>query len=201
MSFSYRQGQELLSHLSFHIKQGQHTAIVGASGAGKTTLSELILGVWPPDEGCFYLKGTAYEHLTVKDIRENISAMPQGSVLFAKSIRENFQLFCPEVSEAAIWQALADAQLAKVVNAMPQGLDTCLGSDACFLSGGQRNRLLTAIAIARPTPLILLDEPTCGLDKKQRLTSCRHCLRACGKKVRRCWSLHMMKRLRKNLLR
>lgn len=166
LSFSYRQGQELLSHLSFHIKQGQHTAIVGASGAGKTTLSELILGVWPPDEGCFYLKGTAYEHLTVKDIRENISAMPQGSVLFAKSIRENFQLFCPEVSEAAIWQALADAQLAKVVNAMPQGLDTCLGSDACFLSGGQRNRLLTAIAIARPTPLILLDEPTCGLDKK-----------------------------------
>jgi ABC-type transport system involved in cytochrome bd biosynthesis fused ATPase/permease subunit len=166
VSFSYRQGQELLSHLSFHIKQGQHTAIVGASGAGKTTLAELILGVWPVDEGRFYLQGTAYDQLAVKDLRENISAMPQGSVLFSKSIRENFQLFCPDVSEAAMEQALADAQLTKVVSAMPQGVDTCLGGDACFLSGGQRNRLLTAIAIARPTPLILLDEPTCGLDKK-----------------------------------
>ncbi len=166
ISFSYRQGQELLSHLSFAVKKGQHTAIVGASGAGKTTLSELLLAVWPADTGMFYLQEEPYDRLTNEAIRQNISAMPQGSVLFSKSIRENFRIYCPEVPEEKILQALQDVQLKKVVAAMKDGLDTKLGPDACFLSGGQRNRLLTALAISQPSPIILLDEPTCGLDKK-----------------------------------
>lgn len=166
VSFSYRQGQELLRHLSFSIAKGQHTAIVGASGAGKTTLAELLLAVWPVDAGMFFLLGQPYSRLTQETICRHISAMPQGSVLFAKSIRENFRVFCPDAKEEDMRQALQDAQLTKVTMAMKDGIDTKLGPDACFLSGGQRSRLLTALAISSQAPIILLDEPTCGLDKK-----------------------------------
>ena len=87
-------------------------------------------------------------------------------MLFAGSIRENFARYRPDCKEEDILAALSDAQLDEVVAALPQGIDTPLGEDACFLSGGQRGRLLTAIAIAGKEPVILLDEPTCGLDQK-----------------------------------
>lgn len=166
LSFSYRQGQGVLQGLSFRIARGQHTAIIGASGAGKTTLAELLLGVWPPDSGTLRLCGTPYHELPQGAIQQAIAALPQGSVLFAGSIRENFTRYRPACKEEDILAALRDAQLSEVVAALPQGIDTPLGEDACFLSGGQRGRLLTAIAIAGKEPVILLDEPTCGLDQK-----------------------------------
>lgn len=166
LSFSYRKGQGVLQGLSFRIARGQHTAIVGASGAGKTTLAELLLGVWPPDSGTLRLCGTPYHELPHGAIQQAIAALPQGSVLFAGSIRENFARYRPACKEEDILAALRDAQLDEVVAALPQGIDTPLGEDACFLSGGQRGRLLTAIAIAGKEPVILLDEPTCGLDQK-----------------------------------
>lgn len=166
LSFSYREGQGVLQGLSFRIAHGQHTAIVGASGAGKTTLAELLLGVWPPDSGTLRLCGTPYHELPQGAIQQAIAALPQGSVLFAGSIRENFARYRPNCKEEDILAALRDAQLSEVVAALPQGIDTLLGEDACFLSGGQRGRLLTAIAIAGKEPVILLDEPTCGLDQK-----------------------------------
>ena len=169
LCFSYGQGQNLLSRISFSIQQGQHTAIVGASGSGKTTLTQLLLGVWPPDKGGIYWQGKSYLAMDVENIRKNISAMPQGSVLFAKSIRENFRILCPDIEESDMWQALQDAQLDTVVKSMAQGLDTPLGQDACDLSGGQRSCLLTALSIAGTAPLIILDEPTCGLDKQRAL--------------------------------
>ena len=166
LSFSYRQGQGVLQGLSFRIARGQHTAIIGASGAGKTTLAELLLGVWPPDSGTLRLCGTPYHELPQGASQQAIAALPQGSVLFAGSIRENFTRYRPACKEEDILAALRDAQLSEVVAALPQGIDTPLGEDACFLSGGQRGRLLTAIAIAGKEPVILLDEPTCGLDQK-----------------------------------
>lgn len=166
LSFSYRQGQGVLQGLSFRIARGQHTAIIGASGAGKTTLAALLLGVWPPDSGMLRLCGTPYHELPQGAIQQAIAALPQGSVLFAGSIRENFARYRPDCKEEDILAALSDAQLDEVVAALPQGIDTPLGEDACFLSGGQRGRLLTAIAIAGKEPVILLDEPTCGLDQK-----------------------------------
>ena len=166
LSFSYRQGQGVLQGLSFRIARGQHTAIIGASGAGKTTLAALLLGVWLPDSGMLRLCGTPYHELPQGAIQQAIAALPQGSVLFAGSIRENFARYRPACKEEDIRAALRDAQLSEVVAALPQGIDTPLGEDACFLSGGQRGRLLTAITIAGREPVILLDEPTCGLDQK-----------------------------------
>ena len=166
LSFSYRQGQGVLQGLSFRIARGQHTAIIGASGAGKTTLAALLLGVWPPYSGMLRLCGTPYHELPQGAIQQAIAALPQGSVLFAGSIRENFARYRPACKEEDILAALRDAQLSEVVAALPQGIDTPLGEDACFLSGGQRGRLLTAITIAGREPVILLDEPTCGLDQK-----------------------------------
>lgn len=166
LSFSYRQGQGVLQGLSFRIARGQHTAIIGASGAGKTTLAELLLGVWPPDSGTLRLCSTPYHELPQGAIQQAIAALPQGSVLFAGSIRENFTRYRPACKEEDILAALRDAQLSEVVAALPQGIDTPLGEDACFLSGGQRGRLLTAIAIAGREPIVLLDEPTCGLDQE-----------------------------------
>jgi len=166
VSFSYRPGQPVLSHLSFSIEPGQHLVITGASGAGKTTLAELLLAVWPSDSGMLYLQRKPYADLSPEAIRSAISGMPQGSVLFAKSIRENFRILCPEAGEADIKAALRDAQLEPVIRAMKDGIDTPIGPDAAYLSGGQRSRLLTALAIVRPAPLVLLDEPTCGLDEK-----------------------------------
>lgn len=166
LSFSYRKGQGVLQGLSFRIARGQHTAIVGASGAGKTTLAALLLGVWPPDSGILRLCGTPYHELPQGAIQQAIAALPQGSVLFAGSIRENFARYRPDCKEEDILAALRDAQLDEVVAALPEGIDTPLGEDACFLSGGQRGRLLTAIAIAGKEPVILLDEPTCGLDQE-----------------------------------
>lgn len=166
VSFGYRPGQTVLSHLSFSVQPGEHLTIFGASGAGKTTLAELLLGVWPPDSGELYLGGKPYRECSREMLCASISGMPQGSVLFSASIRENFQSFCPETRDAEIEAALRVAQLAPVIGAMPQGIDTPIGPDAAFLSGGQRSRLLTALTLARRTPLVLLDEPTCGLDDK-----------------------------------
>lgn len=155
LSFSYTPAQHLLESLSFSIREGEHTAIIGTSGAGKTTLAQILLGVWTPDKGSIS-RGRGI----------SIAGLPQGSVLFLQSIRENFRRFRPEASEIEMLHALETAQLSSVIKAMEQGVDTPIGEDASFLSGGQRTRLLTALTIAGDERLILLDEPTLGLDVK-----------------------------------
>ena len=162
LCFSYTPAQHLLKDLSFSVARGAHTAIYGTSGAGKTTLAQLLLGVWKPDSGQI-----------MRDPGVEIAGLPQGSVLFSQSIRENFRRFRPCADEAAIFHALEIAQLLPVVETMACGIDTPIGEDGTFLSGGQRTRLLTALASAGEECLVLLDEPTLGLDAKtaSRLTA------------------------------
>lgn len=153
LTFGYHPNIPILHGLSFHIMRGQHTALVGDSGSGKTTLAGLICGFWPIDSGSIQLTG-------------QISANLQNAFLFTGTIRDNFQRLIPGISDAAILHCLQISQLSGWLDEQPAGLDTSLAADAQNLSGGQRSRLLTALALAKPGELLILDEPTAGLDKK-----------------------------------
>ena len=164
LSFSYHANIPILKGLSFTIHRGQHTAIIGESGAGKTTLARLLLRLWEPDSGEIRYCGIPHTALSPTETRALFGASLQGSRLFCTSTRDNFLRLHGDMPEERIWDALKTAQLADVVRALPAGLDEPLGANAGRLSGGQRSRLLTALALASEAPILLLDEPTAGLD-------------------------------------
>ena len=143
----------LFHNLSLTIAPHQHTAIMGESGRGKTTLAYLLAGLYQPDGGTIKLSSPPAGNL-------------QGCFIFSSSIRENFLRLHPAIPEKEMIACLETAQLADCLNNLPQGLDTPLGFDGSNLSGGERNRLLTALALASTSSLLILDEPTAGLDKK-----------------------------------
>ena len=153
-----------MQDLSLTIRRGEHTAIIGESGAGKTTLASLLLRLWEPDAGTISYDGVPHTKLPLEASRAYFGAALQGSWLFSASMRDNFLRLRGDIHEMAIWHALETAQLADVVRALPAGLDEPLGMNASRLSGGQRRRLLTALALAGDAPILLLDEPTAGLD-------------------------------------
>lgn len=167
LSFGYHADVSILSNLSFTVQRGQHTALIGESGAGKTTLASLLLRLWEIDGGTLSYQGTAHTELSPTETRTLFGASLQGSYLFSTSVRDNFLRLHGDITEEQIWQALETAQLADVVRTLPQGLDEPLGANAARLSGGQRSRLLTALALAGNAPLLLLDEPTAGLDAER----------------------------------
>ena len=155
LSFSYPQGLPVFSGLNFSLAAGCHTAIIGDSGSGKTTLAYLLAGLWQPTQGNICYKNSSSPF---------VCAIPQDSCIFAASIRENFLRLHPAISEQAIYDALQTAQLTNLIKSLPAGIDTPLGENACHLSGGERNRLLSALILASTAPVLLFDEPTAGLD-------------------------------------
>ena len=164
LSFGYDPALPVLQGLSFAINSGEHTAIIGESGAGKTTLASLLLRLWECDGGTIRYRGIPAHALSLAETRALFGAALQGSYLFSTSIRDNFTRLHEGISEERILRALETAQLADVVCALPAGLDEPLGENAARLSGGQRSRLLTALALASDAPVLLLDEPTAGLN-------------------------------------
>ena len=156
LTFSYPQSLPIFSDLTFSISPGCHTAIIGDSGSGKTTLAYLLAGLWQPTAGTIHYADSSLPP---------VCAIPQGSFLFSTSIRENFLRLHPGIHEDDMHKALQCAQLSSVISQLPQGIDTPLGENACFLSGGERNRLASALILASSAPILLFDEPTAGLDK------------------------------------
>lgn len=168
--FAYQPKEEVLTGLSFTLRAGERIAIVGASGAGKSTLVNLLLRFWDYSSGDITLNGLSYRTLNAEDIRANFNVVTQSTHIFHCSLKENLRLVHPSATDSQIHAALQKAQLGTFIESLPEGLDTDAGQNGKLLSGGQRQRLALARALLNPAPLMLLDEPTAGLDA---ITECK----------------------------
>jgi ATP-binding cassette subfamily B protein len=165
VSFSYPRGREVaLSAISLQIKPGETIAFVGESGAGKSTLINLAIGFRQPTTGSVKLDGRDLREMDLRTYRRQIGVVPQTTLLFNGTLRENVTYGLEKISNDALWKILADANLTDFVRSLPQGLDTPLGESGTLLSGGQRQRLAIARALVRNPRLVILDEATSALD-------------------------------------
>jgi ATP-binding cassette subfamily B protein len=165
VGFSYPRGREVaLTDISLKISAGETIAFVGESGAGKSTLVNLAIGFRQPTAGRVLLDGHDLRELDLRTYRRQIGVVPQTTLLFNGTFRENVTYGLEKASEDALWKVLADANLAEFVRSLPKGLDTPLGESGAQLSGGQRQRLAIARALIRNPRLVILDEATSALD-------------------------------------
>ena len=164
VAFSYEKDQRLLENFSIHIKAGETIAFVGESGCGKTTTLNLALGFNLATSGDILVDGKDIKSIDLHSYRSHIAIVPQNSVLFTGTIRENITYGIENVSEKDIYEALEAAQLTNFINSLPQGIDTVLTEHGANLSGGQRQRISIARAIIRKPSVIIFDEATSALD-------------------------------------
>ncbi len=165
VGFRYPDGGDFaLRGVSLRLDRGERLLVRGGSGAGKTTLTWLLLKFIEPSEGSISLGGVDYRRMRGEELRRYFAVVDQKPHLFAGTLRENLLLVRPKAGAEELWEALEAAQLAEWVRAQPRGLDTPLGEGGAGLSGGQARRLAVARALLKDAPLWILDEPTEGLD-------------------------------------
>src|SRR5215471_9398332 len=164
VSFSYTQKRSALQDISFNMYPGMMVALVGHSGAGKSSILHLIQRFYDPQQGQILLDGRDIRTFTLASLRQQIALVPQEPMLFRASVRENIAYGRTGTSEAEVMAAAQQAYADEFIRRLPQGYDTILEEHGVGLSGGQRQRLAIARAILRQAPLLLLDEPTVGLD-------------------------------------
>ena len=154
----------VLENLSFSVRPGEKLALVGPSGAGKSTIFQLILRFYDPVSGNITFDGVGLTDVEPAELRSRIALVPQDSIVFATSVRENIQFGRPEATAAEIEKAAEAAHAAEFIRRLPLGFETPLGERGITLSAGQRQRIAIARAILRKAPLLLLDEATSSLD-------------------------------------
>ncbi|MDP2571640.1 ABC transporter ATP-binding protein [Vibrio penaeicida] len=163
VTFSYNDEKTVLSNLSLHIPNGKKVALVGASGGGKSTLIQLLIGVYGAKSGQITFNGHTTEDIGFELIRKHIAVVLQQPILFNDSLRHNLTLGT-EYSDAQLWKALEVAQLQDVTEQLTEGLDTQIGRQGVRLSGGQRQRLAIARMVLSDPKFVILDEATSALD-------------------------------------
>ena len=164
VNFSYVPGLPTLRDLNFRLPAGQMTALVGPTGSGKSTITALVGRFYDPDSGAVKLDGVNLRDYRLHSLQERISFVRQDNVLFNASIRENIAYGKPDATPEEVGQAARMANVDEFVSRLPNGLETLVGERGAMLSGGQRQRIAIARAIVRQSPLLILDEPSSGLD-------------------------------------
>jgi ATP-binding cassette subfamily B protein/subfamily B ATP-binding cassette protein MsbA len=164
VTFAYGRGEPALRDVSLDLRAGETVALVGPSGAGKTTLASLLLRFYDPAAGRVCLDGHDLRRLTLASLRRNVALVLQEPVLFAATVRENIAYGRPEAREEEIRAAARAAGAHDFIAALPQGYETAIGERGVMLSGGQRQRLSIARAFLKDAPVLVLDEPTSALD-------------------------------------
>lgn len=165
VSYKYPNGTAyVVEDFCLDVKKGECIAVVGASGSGKSTLMNLIIGFLKPTSGTLYIDGNDITELSLSDYRHFISVVPQNSILFSGTIRENIVYGLEKVDNAAVERAAEMANLNEFVKDLPNGLDTFVGEQGGKLSGGQKQRVTIARALIRDPKVLILDEATSALD-------------------------------------
>jgi ATP-binding cassette subfamily B protein len=166
VNFAYETRREIpaLRGVSLRIAPGERVAVVGPSGAGKTTILQLLLRFYDPESGTIRLDGVPIDKMRLTDLRRQLALVPQEPVIFADTVRANILFGRPDATAAEVEDAARAAAADDFIAALPQGYDTWLGERGVLLSGGQKQRLAIARAILRDAPVLLLDEATSSLD-------------------------------------
>ncbi|MBR0473414.1 MAG: ABC transporter ATP-binding protein [Erysipelotrichaceae bacterium] len=164
VSFSYFEGIPVLDDVSFTCKPGEMLALVGPTGVGKTTITELLSRFYEPSSGRILIDGKDIQDVTIESLRQNISTVLQDTFLFNGTIAENISYARPTATIEEIKEAAKAANIDQEIEAMPDGYDTETGERGVKLSGGQKHRIAIARAILRRSPIIVLDEATAAVD-------------------------------------
>lgn len=164
VSFDYGDGRDVLRDVSFSVSPGERLALVGVSGAGKSTIVSLILRLYEPQRGAILIDGVDIRQYRRRSLRRQIGLVLQQSILFGATVRENIAYGKPKASQEQIEAAARAAHADEFIRSLEHGYDTVLGERGATLSGGQRQRIAIARALIRDAPILILDEPMTGLD-------------------------------------